>query len=193
MRHDEEVGRPRNDPVGDTHRVPFPPEQLEQQIFVVRGRRVRLDADLARLYGVMPKRLNQQVKRNQARFPADFMFQLSVEEAQALLASRSQNATLKRGRSVKYAPYAFTEHGAVMLASVLNSPAAIEASLHVVRAFVRLRELLAGHQELAEKLDALEQKYDHQFKAVFEAIRQLMNPVPKSLGARIGFGRTGDK
>ena len=193
MRHDEEVGRPRHDPAGDTPRVPFPPEQLEQQIFVFRGRRVMLDADLARLYGVIPKRLNQQVKRNRARFPADFMFQLSVEEARALLASRSQNATLKRGRNVKYAPYAFTEHGAVMLASVLNSPAAIEASLHVVRAFVRLRELLAGHKELARKLDALEKKYDHQFKAVFEAIRQLMNPVPKSLGARIGFGRTDDK
>ena len=193
MRHDEEVGRPRNDPVEDTQRVPFPPEQLEQQIFVIRGRRVMLDADLATLYGVMPKRLNQQVKRNRARFPADFMFQLSVEEANALLASRSQNATLKRGRNVKYAPYAFTEHGAVMLASVLNSPAAIEASLHVVRAFVRLRELLTGHKELAEKLDALEKKYDHQFKAVFEAIRQLMNPVHKSLGTRIGFGRTGEK
>ena len=193
MRHDEGVGRPRNDPVEDTQRVPFPPEQLEQQIFVIRGRRVMLDADLAMLYGVLPKRLNQQVKRNRARFPADFMFQLSVEEAKALLASRSQNATLKRGRNVKYAPFAFTEHGAVMLASVLNSPAAIEASLHVVRAFVRLRELLAGHKELAEKLDALEKKYDHQFKAVFEAIRQLMNPVPRTLGARIGFGRTGDK
>ena len=192
MRHDEEVGRPRNDPVADTQGGPFPPEQLEQQIFVIRGRRVMLDVDLATVYGVMPKRLNQQVKRNRARFPPDFMFQLSVEEAQALLASRSQNATLKRGRNVKYAPYAFTEHGAVMLASVLNSPAAIEASLHVVRAFVRLRELLTGHKELAEKLDALEQ-YDHEFKAVFEAIRQLMNPVPKSLGARIGFGRTGDK
>src|SRR4029077_6629448 len=114
--------------------------------FVIRGRRVMLDADLATLYGVIPKRLNQRVKRNRARFPADFMFQLSVEDARALLASRSQNATLKRGRNVKYAPFAFTDHGAGRLASVLNNPAPIEASLHVVRAFVRLRELLTGSQ-----------------------------------------------
>jgi hypothetical protein len=103
------------------------------------------------------------------------------------LASRSHIATLKRGQNVKYAPFAFTEHGAVMLASVLKSPVAIEASIHVVRAFVRMRTLLAAHQELVDKLDALEQRYDSQFKVVFDAIRQLMAPPVKSSGARIGF------
>jgi hypothetical protein len=167
-------------------------DAVDQRIFVVRGRRVMLDADLAALYGVRLKRLNEQVRRNQDRFPDDFMLRLSFEEVRELRNSRSQIATLKQGQNVKYAPYAFTEHGAVMLAAVLNSPAAIEASLQVVRAFVRLRGLLAGHKELAQKLEALEQQYDEQFKVVFEAIRQLMNPPPKSLGSRIGFGRTGD-
>ena len=146
-----------------------------------------LDADLARLYGVRPKRLNEQVKRNRARFPDDFMFQLTHEEAGMLLASRSQSATLKRGQNIKYAPYAFTEHGAVMLAAVLNSPVAIDASIQVVRAFVRLRAMVAVHAELAQKLDALESKFDHQFRVVFEAIRQLMAPPPKSPASRIGF------
>ncbi|MGE3511199.1 MAG: ORF6N domain-containing protein [Vicinamibacterales bacterium] len=135
-------------------------EEVADRIVVIRGRRVLLDRDLAAVYGIAPKRLNEQVKRNQARFPDDFMFHLTLQEAQALLTSRSQVVTLKRGANVKYAPYAFTEHGAVMLASVLDSPVAITASIQVVRAFVHLRALVAAHDELATKLDALEQKFD---------------------------------
>ena len=146
-----------------------------------------LDFDLATVYGVSPKRLNEQVKRNRARFPVDFMFQLTLEEANALSGSRSQFATLNRGQNFKYAPYAFTEHGAVMLAGVLNSPVAVDASIHVVRAFVRLRALANAHADLAQKLDALEGKFDHQFRVVLEAIRQLMEPPPRPAGPRIGF------
>jgi len=161
-------------------------DEVADRIVVIRGRRVMLDRDLAAVYGVAPKRLNEQVKRNQARFPDDFMFRLTLQEGQALLASRSQVATLKRGANVKYAPYAFTEHGAVMLAAVLDSPVAIAASIQVVRAFVRLRALVAAHEELATKLDALERKFDQQFGVVFNAIRQLMAP-PRSTVSRIGF------
>ena len=157
------------------------------RIVLIRGRRVMLDVDLARLYGVTVKRLNEQVKRNRARFPDDFLLQLTLEEAQALLASRSQFATLKRGQNIKYAPSAFTEHGAVMLAAVLNSPVAIHASLQVVRAFVWLRALVAAHAELAERLDALEQRFDRQFRIVFDAIRQLMQPATTPVPSRIGF------
>jgi hypothetical protein len=133
-----------------------------------------LDSDLAAIYGVLPKRLNEQVRRNKARFPPDFLFRLTPDEVDAL---RSHSATSKPGRGGRrYQPYAFTEHGAVMLASVLNSPAAVAASIHVVRAFVRLREIVGIHKELAEKLDALEAKYDSQFRVVFEAIRELMRP-----------------
>jgi len=163
-------------------------DEVAHRIVVIRGRRVLLDRDLAAVYGVAPKRLNEQVKRNRARFPDDFMFRLTLQEAQVLLSSRSQTATLKRGANVKYAPYAFTEHGAVMLASVLDSPVALAASIQVVRAFVRLRALVAAHDELATKLDALEQKFDQQFRVVFDAIRQLMAPPP-SRATRIGFGR----
>jgi hypothetical protein len=165
-------------------------DAVDERIFVVRGRRVMLDADLAALYGVRLKRLNEQVRRNRERFPDDFMLQLSFEERE-LRGSRSQIATLKQGQNVKYAPYAFTEHGAVMLTSVLNSPAAIDASIQVVRAFVRLRAMVAVHEELARKLGGLERKYDKQFRVVFEAIRALMTPEPKRLRGRIGF-RGGD-
>jgi len=163
-------------------------DEVADRIVVIRGRRVMLDRDLAAVYGVAPKRLNEQVKRNQVRFPDDFMFRLTLQEGRALLASRSQSATLKRGANVKYAPYAFTEHGAVMLASVLDSPVAVAASIQVVRAFVRLRALVAAHEELAAQLDALERKCDQQFRVVFDAIRQLMTPLP-SRTSRIGFGR----
>jgi hypothetical protein len=164
-----------------------PTTEVELPIFVVRGQRVMVDVDLSGLYRVSPKRLNEQVKRNRARFPPDFMFQLTLDEARDLLESRSQIATLKRGQNIKHAPYAFTEHGAVMLAAVLKSPVAIEASIQVVRAFVRLRTVLAVHQELVDKLNALEQKSDRQFKTVFEAIRQLMQPDTKRLESPIGF------
>jgi hypothetical protein len=163
-------------------------EEVAHRIVVIRGRRVLLDRDLAAVYGVAPKRLNEQVKRNQARFPDDFLFRLTLQEARARVASRSHSATLKQGANVKYAPYAFTEHGAVMLAAVLDSPVAIAASIQVVRAFVRLRALVAAHEELATKLDALEQKFDQQFRVVFDAIRQLMAP-PQSTASRIGFRR----
>lgn len=168
-------------------------DEIQPRIIVLRGRRVMMDVDLAALYRVPPKRLNEQVKRNRARFPPDFMFQLTLEEAREWLASRSQNATLKRGHNIKHAPYAFTEHGAVMLAAVLNSPIAIDASIQVVRAFVRLRAMVAVHDELRQKLSEIERKYDRQFSVVFDAIRQLMAPPAKSLGAPIGFRNTKDR
>jgi len=163
-----------------------PKDELTRRIHVVRGAKVMLDSDLATLYGVSPKRLNEQVKRNRRRFPRDFMFQVNAGEARAL---RSQNATLNvgRGRHRKYAPYVFTEHGAVMLASILNSGVAVRASIHVVRAFVNLRIALGAHRELAQRLDALQTKYDHQFRVVFEVIRQLTDPAPPSQRRRIGF------
>lgn len=161
------------------------PSHLEDQIFIIRGRRVMLDSDLAAIYGVLPKRLNEQVKRNKARFPPDFLFRLTPDEVDAL---RPHSATSKPGRGGRrYQPYAFTEHGAVMLASVLNSPAAVAASIHVVRAFVRLCEIVGIHKEPTAKLDALEAKYDSQFRVVFEAIRELMRPPATTRVSRIGF------
>ena len=163
-------------------------QELTDRIVVVRGRRVMLDVDLAALYGVAPKRLNEQVRRNRGRFPDDFVFQLTIAEARVVVASRSQFATLNRGQNLKYAPHVFTEHGAVMLAAVLNSPIAIDASIQVVRAFVRLRAMVAMHEDLELKLTALESKFDHQFSVVFEAIRQLMRPAsqPARIGCRAG-------
>ena len=162
-----------------------PMERVENRILSIRGHRVILDADLAELYGVTTGALNQAVKRNAGRFPGDFMFQLSQEEADSL---RSQIVILKNGRGLhrKYLPYAFTEHGAIMAASVLNSPRAIEASVYVVRAFVKMREVLATHKELVRRLDEMEGKYDRQFKVVFDAIRGLMQP-PKIPRRRIGY------
>jgi chaperonin cofactor prefoldin len=160
---------------------------VESRILVLREQRVILDTDLAELYGVPVKRLNEQVKRNQERFPADFMFRLSAEESESL---RSQHATSKTGRGGRrYAPYAFTEHGAIMAATVLNSDRAVEMSVFVVRAFVRLREMLATNQQLASKIDELEQRldtHDASIQELIEAIRELMAPDPAS-GRRIGF------
>ena len=166
------------------HESPLPVEQLAQLILVLRGQRVMLDADLARVYAVSTKRLNEQVKRNRARFPADFMFRLTVKEKAEVVASCDHLRSLKFS---PVRPYAFTEHGALMLASVLNSCVAVAASIQIVRAFVRLRELVLTHKDLARKLDALERKYDTQFKVVFDAIRQLMTP-PTAKRRRIGFG-----
>src|ERR1700757_1812358 len=152
---------------------------VESRIVVLREHRVILDTDLAELYGVPVKRLNEQVKRNQERFPADFMFRLSAEESESL---RSQDATSKTGRGGRrYAPYAFTEHGAIMAATVLNSERAVEMSVFVVRAFVRLREMLASNDKLAAKIDELEQRldiHDESIQDLLEAIRQLMLPEP---------------
>lgn len=165
----------------------LPIGRIERAIFLIRGERVILAKDLARLYGVTTKRLNEQVKRNRERFPEDFMFQLTREEVESFKRSRSQFATLKRGENIKYLPYAFTEHGVIMAANVLNSERAVQASVEVVRTFVRLRQMLASNAGLARKLDELERRYDGQFKLVFEAIRRLMTPPqpkPKPIGFR---------
>ena len=161
-----------------------PVERIERAIILVRSEKVMLDSELAEIYGVTTKRLNEQVRRNLKRFPSDFMFQLTAEEAESL---RSQIATSKERRGGRrYLPYAFTEHGALMLANVLNSERAAQTSVMVVRAFVRLRQLVATNAELARKLEALENKYDAQFKVVFDAIRQLMSP-PANPKREIGF------
>lgn len=150
-----------------------PTERIERAILVIRGHKVMLDADLAQLYGVPTKVFNQAVKRNRDRFPSDFMFQLTDEEFDFL---RSQFVTLEtgRGRHRKYLPYAFTEQGVAMLSSVLRSKRAVHVNIEIMRAFVRLREIVATHKDLSRKLEALEKKYDAQFRIVFDAIRQLM-------------------
>lgn len=165
--------------------VGIPVELIERTILLIRGEKVILDSDLAELYGVEVKQLKRQVRRNIRRFPADFMIQLSKGEHASL---RSQFGALKRGGHAKYPPYAFTEQGVAMLSSVLNSEKAIKVNIEIVRTFVRLRKMLAGNTGLALKLKELEKKYDRQFKAVFDAIRQLMAPLPPKRG-RIGSGR----
>jgi hypothetical protein len=162
------------------------PEVIEQRILLLRGEKVMIDADLAQLYGVTTKRLNEQVKRNTERFPEDFMFQLTPGEKTEVVANCDH---LKRLRFSPALPYAFTEHGAIMLAGVLNSRRAIEASLYVVRAFVRLRNLLVSHKELAHKLSELERhiaKHEADIQAIVKAIRQLMTP-PDKPRKQIGF------
>jgi hypothetical protein len=160
-------------------------ERIERSILLIRGHKVLLDDDLAELYDVQTKVFNQAVKRNRNRFPSDFMFQLTDEEYQSL---RSQFVTLNtgRGRHRKYLPYAFTEQGVAMLSSVLRSARAVQVNIEIMRAFVRLREMLATHKDLAVKLEAMEKKYDAQFKVVFDAIRQLMIP-PEPKKRKIGF------
>lgn len=172
--------------------------ELAELIRWIRGQKVILDRDLARLYDVEVKVLNQAVKRNSSRFPDDFMFQLTEAESESL---RSQFVTLDgvvtgrpatatprrgRGRHPKYLPYAFTEQGVAMLSSVLHSHRAIMVNVEIMRAFVRLRAMLASNAELSKKLHTLEAKYDKQFKVVFDAIRQFMSPAPGSK-RRIGF------
>ena len=162
----------------------IPMDRIERAILLIRGEKVMLDSDLAEIYGVETKALNRAVKRNQSRFPSDFMFQLTSKEAKSL---RCQFGTSNAGRGGRrYLPYAFTEHGALMLANVLNSDQAAQTSVQVVRAFVRLRQLLSSNAELARKLESLEKKYDTQFRAVFDAIRKLMTPEPPKR-REIGF------
>ena len=160
---------------------------VESRILVLRDHKVILDTDLAELYGVSVKRLNEQVKRNEERFPADFMFQLTLTEHEAL---RSQFATSHMGRGGRrYPPYAFTEHGAIMAATVLNSERAVEMSVFVVRAFVRLREMLVNNRELATKIEELELRldtHDTSIQDLIEAIKELMAPEPAT-GRKIGF------
>jgi len=165
----------------------IPIEQIQQKIYIIRGYMVMIDADLAGLYGVTTKRLNEQVKRNLKRFPSDFMFQLNEKEFEEL---RSHFATSRWGGR-RHLPYVFTEHGTIMLANVLNSSGAVEASIQVVRAFVKLRELLATNKELAIQLQLLErkiEKHDQEIHLIFKAIRQLMIPPEKKKG-EIGFKR----
>lgn len=166
------------------------PEMIEKSIYFIRKHKVMLDADLAELYGVKTGVLNQAVKRNVARFPAEFMFQLSEAEYELL---RSQNVILKKGRGMhrKYHPFAFTEQGVAMLSSVLRSERAVQVNIEIMRAFVRLREMLSSHRDLARKLNALEKRYDHHFKIIFDAIRELMTP-PASKKKKLGF-RVADK
>lgn len=160
----------------------IPVEKIQQSIYLIRGHKVMLSIDLASLYGVEPRALVQAVKRNLDRFPGDFMFQLSSDEFKNL---KSQIVISSWG-GARATPYAFTEQGVAMLSSVLRSPKAIQVNIEIMRAFVRLREMLASHKDLARKLEELEKKYDKQFAVVFTAIRQLMEPPVKPKG-RIGF------
>jgi len=184
-----EPGHKVRDAIGEIEtmarsRLAIVPAHVEQKILLLRGERVMLDADLAALYGVETRLLVRAVKRNVARFPEDFMFQLTTEETANLRSQIGISSSGHGGR--RYRPYAFTEHGVTMLAAVLQSPLAVQVSIEVVRAFVRLRAMLAGNAELARKLIALERRYDAQFKVVFDAIRELMAPSPKPR-RRIGF------
>ena len=171
--------------------IALPEGFIEDTILLIRGKRVILDQDLARLYGVTTRALNQAVKRNLARFPEDFMFQLTdseTEECQHLKRSRSQIVILNKGRgtNIKYQPFAFTEHGILMLSSVLKSQRAVQVNIQIMRTFVRLREMLASNDKLTERLNELEEKYDERFKDIFSAIYQLMNP-PAGKRKPIGF------
>ena len=178
--------------------VAVPVEGISRAIIFLRGHKVLLDTQLAALYGVSTKRFNEQVRRNRQRFPADFMFQLTAEESRALRSQiATSNAPATQGRGGRrYLPYAFTEHGAIMAATILNSARAVEMSVYVVRAFVKLREVLASNKELAQKLDQLERKlqtHDQAIVGILNTIRKLMAPPPPSApppppkGRPIGF------
>ncbi len=166
----------------------LPLERVARKILLIRGHKVLLDADLAELYGVEVRVLNQAVKRNLDRLPADFMFQLAQAEYEVL---RSQIVIIesesRRGRHSKYLPYAFTEQGVAMLSSVLKSKKAVAVNIQIMRTFVKLRQILSTHKDLARKLLELEKKYDHQFAEVFEAIYKLMEPPAQSGKRRIGY------
>jgi ORF6N domain len=171
------------------HAALIRPEQIERSIQLIRGQRVILDMDLAILYDVATKNLNRAVNRNRERFPDDFMFQLSDDEFTAL---RFHFGTSKGRGGRRYAPYAFTEHGAIMAASVLNTPRAIEVSVFVVRAFVKVREFIATHKELVHKLAELERKvggHDEAIRSLVATIRQLMSSATDPKKGKIGFAR----
>jgi len=166
----------------------IPQETIEQRIFLIRNQKVMVDRDLAELYGVETKHLNRQVKRNIQRFPEEFMLQLTIEERNQLVTICHRFKTMKHSSSL---PYVFTEHGVAMLASVLKSDRAVKISINIIKAFVKLREMLSTHKELAHKLAQLErkiEKHDDEIKLVFDAIRQLMTP-PEPKSKRIGFLR----
>jgi phage regulator Rha-like protein len=171
----------------------MPLEFVERKIFLIRGRKVMIDADLAEMYGVPTKSLNLAVRRNKERFPEDFMFQLTKEEAQSL---RFQIETSKTGRGGRrYLPYAFTEHGVAMLSAVLNSQRAIGMSIVIIRVFVRLREILATHQDLGRAIDEIRRRQEEQgeqITAIIQTINQLLAPEPVRPKRRIGFTSGGD-
>jgi hypothetical protein len=163
--------------------------KIEERILLIRGDKVIIDADLAEFYGTSTKRLNEQMRRNRDRFPEDFAFRLTAEEKSEVVAKCDHLANLKYSNVM---PYAFTEHGALMAAGILNTPRAVEVSVFVVRAFVKLRSAIAEHKELAQKLSQLERKlvqHDQQIVALMQAIRRLMNPEPIPRRRRIGFGK----
>ena len=165
----------------------IPQEQIERKIFLIRGHKVMLDRDLAKLYSVSTSNLNKAVKRNLERFPEDFMFQLTKEEENSL---RFQFGILKRGQHPKYLPYAFTEQGVAMLSSVLRSKRAIQVNIAIMRAFVKIRLFLSMHKELAKKLEELEKKtakHDTDIQAIFDAIKQLMTPPKPKQKPQLGF------
>lgn len=153
-----------------------PQDVIENKIFLIRGKKVMLDTDLARLYEVPTKRLNEQVKRNRRRFPEDFMFQLAMSERDELVANCDRLVKLKHSTSM---PYAFTEQGVAMLSSVLNSERAINVNIQIMRTFTRLRELIFTHKDIQRKIEEMEKKYDQQFQVVFAAIKKLLEPPPK--------------
>jgi ORF6N domain len=168
-----------------------PTALITQKIFFVRGSRIMLDADLARLYGVATKNLNKAVKRNASRFPSDFMFQLSPKDLHGLRFQFGTSNPVRGGR--RYAPYAFTEQGVAMLSSVLRSSRAVQVNVAIMRTFVRLREMLATHEELRRKIDAMEKRYDARFQVVFETIRQMLEApvrVKKPIGFHAGLEST---
>jgi phage regulator Rha-like protein len=170
-----------------THKADLiPAERIARSIYFIRGSKVMLDSDLAELYGVQTSNLNKAVKRNAERFPPDFMFQLTAEEWESLRFQIGISKTEGRGGR-RHAPYVFTEQGVAMLSSVLNSLRAIQVNIAIMRAFVQLREILSTHKDLARKLEEMENKYDAQFRQVFEAIRQLMLPPVGEMKRRIGF------
>lgn len=162
----------------------IPVERIEKAIYLIRGEKVMLDRDLAELYEVETKMLNRAVKRNLPRFPEDFMFQLTADEASRLRYQIGTSKVSRGGR--RYLPYVFSEQGVAMLSSVLHSERAVLVNIEIMRAFVRLRRMLASNAELSRRVDELESKYDRQFKVVFDAIRQLMAP-PAPAGKQIGF------
>ena len=168
----------------------LPAETISEKILTIRGKKVILASDLAEVYGVATKALNQAVKRNAAKFPADFAFQLTREEAKVAIRLRSQFVTLKRGQHIKYLPYVFTEHGAIMAANVLNSPEAIQMSVFVVRAFIKMREALISRSELERRLLRIENvllAHDESIRELYDQIRPLLLPPPDPPRKKIGF------
>lgn len=167
-----------------------PAKPIDSLILTIRGQKVLLDSDLAELYGVPTKRLNEAVKRNAERFPPDFRFQLTQEEAESANCSRSQTATLKRGQNIKYLPHVFTEHGAIMAATVLNSPEAVSMSVFVVRAFVQMREHILANTDVLKRLAEIDKtllKHDRSLQIIWQEIQPLLTPPPAAPKRKIGF------